>query len=153
MAGGEVYGSFEFAQKGYTRGSDIGKGQMGISHMNPPLFLEFKLIKLHTHGGVDSQRLKAEATPEVVKGFKYDEREERGIATWTGSASASGSIALTFGVPFSEAPTVIVVPAANDIAIVAGTNTPTATGVTILWNDYTAATHTSVPITYLVIGR
>jgi hypothetical protein len=149
----DVYGSFEFSQKGFTRGSDIGKGQLGISHLNPPLFLEFKLIKLHTHGGVDSQNLKAEATPEVIKGFKYNERIERGIATWTGAASASGSVALTYGVPFNEAPTVIVCPSANDVAIVVSTNTPTTTGVTILWNDYTAATHTSVPITYLIIGR
>jgi hypothetical protein len=150
---GEVYGAFEFAQKGYTRGSDIGKGQMGISHMNPPLFLEFKLIKLHTHGGVDSQKLGAEATPEAVKGFKYNERIERGVATWAGGASASGSVALTFGVPFNEAPTVIVVPAANDVNIQVGTNMPTETGVTILWKDDTAGGHTSVPITYLVIGR
>lgn len=150
---GEVYGQFEFAQKGYTRGSDIGKGQIGIGHVNPPLFLQIQLVKLHTHGGVDSQKLHADATPEVVKGFKNDERMERGTATWTGGSSASGSVSLTFGVPFQEAPTVIVVPAANDVNIQVATNTPTTTGVTILWKDDTGAGHTSVPITYLVIGR
>lgn len=151
--GGDVYGGFEFAQKSYTRGSDIGKGQLGITHLNPPLFLQIQLVKLHTHGGVDSQKLKAEATPEVVKGFKNDERCERGIATWTGSASASGSIALTFGVPFQEAPTVIVIPATNNVNIQVATNTPTTTGVTILWKSDTGSTHTSIDITYLVIGR
>ena len=150
---GEIYGQFEFSQKGYTRGSDIGKGQVGVSHLNPPMFLEFKLIKLHTHGGVDSQILKSEATPESVKGYQTNERIERGTATWTGTASASGSVALTYGVAFNVAPTVIVVAAANDVNIVVSTNTPTTTGVTILWKDDTAATHTSVPITYLIIGR
>lgn len=150
---GEVYGAFEFAQKGYTRGSDIGKGQISISHINPPLFLQIQLVKLHTHGGVDSQKLTASATPEVIKGFKNEERIERGMATWTGGASASGSIALTFGVPFSEAPTVIAIPATNDVNVQVAINTPSATGVTILWKDDTVTGHTSVPISYLIIGR
>jgi len=150
---GDVYGSFEFAQKGFTRGSDVGKGQLGLPHLDPPLFLELKLIKIHTHTGVDSSRLKAEAVPEVVRGYKTQERMERGIAIWTGSASASGSIVLTYGAAFQEAPTVLVTCAQNDVNIQVGTNTPTATQVTILWKNDTAATHTSVAITYCIIGR
>lgn len=150
---GDVYGSFEFAQKGYTRGSDVGKGQIGLPHLNPPLFLELKLIKIHTHSGVDSTKLKAESTPEVVRGFKTSERMERGIATWTGGASASGSIALTYGAAFQEAPTVLVTCAQNNINIQVATNTPTASTVTILWKDDTAATHISVAITYCIIGK
>jgi hypothetical protein len=150
---GNVYGNFEFSQKSYTRGSDIGKGEVGVGHLNPSLFLQMQLIKLHTHGGVDSQRLHSEATPEMVKGFKSEERIERGIATWSGGSSSSGSVALTYGVAYNEAPTVMVVPATNDVNVQVATNTPTSTGVTILWKDDTGAGHTSVPITYLIIGR
>lgn len=149
----EVYGNFEFAQKAYTRGSDIGKGQIAIGHLNPAFFLETRLIKLHTHSGVDSLPLGAEATPEMVKGYNPREREERGIATWTGGSSTSGSLVLTYVTPFQEAPTVIVTAADGNANIIVGIGSVTATSVTIYWRDETAAGHTSLSIHYLVKGR
>lgn len=150
----EVYGAFEFSQKGYTRGSDIGRGQIGLPHVNPPLFLEIRLIKTHTHSGVDSLSLKSEATPEMIRGFKTRERVERGIATWTGGAASSGSIDLTFGAAFQEAPTVLVtVSGVVNADIQVTISDPTATGVTIYWKDDTASTHTEVDIQYFIVGR
>lgn len=153
MAGGDTYGTFEFAQKGLIRGADVGKGQVSLPHIAPSLFLEIKSIKTHTHTGVDSQKLRAEATPEMVRGYRTNERIEVGTVTWTGVASASGSIALTYGTAFLEAPVVMLNCSQNDINIQVGTNTPTTTTVTLLWKDDTAATHTTVAIQYLIIGR
>lgn len=150
---GQVYGSFEFAPKGYTRGSDIGKSEISLPHLNPPLFLELKLIKSHTHTGVDSQKLRSAATPEMIRGFKTEEREERGIATWTGAAAASGSVALTFGTPFLEAPTVIAITAQGDADLQVAVGNITTTGCTLYWKDDTAATWTSVAIQYLIKGK
>lgn len=150
---GEIYGAFEFAQKGYTRGSDVGKAQIGIPHLDPPLFLETRLIKTHTHTGVDSQQLKSEATPEMVRGYKTREREERGTATWTGSASASGSISMTFGTAFMEIPTVILTCAEADSNLQVTVGGVSVSGCTIYWKDDTAATHTSVAVNYLIKGR
>lgn len=150
---GAVYGSFEFAQKSYTRGSDIGKSEIGLPHLNPPLFLELRLVKSHTHTGVDSQKLRAAATPEMIKGFKADEREERGIATWTGAAAASGSVVLTFGTPFLEVPTVMAISGEGDADLQVAVGSITTTGCTLYWKDDTAATWTSVAIQYLIKGR
>ena len=150
---GEVYGNFEFAQKSYTRGQDVGRGQLGLPHLNPPLFLEIRLVKTHTHTGVDSQRLRAEATPEMLRGFQTNERIERGTATWAGGAASSGSVVLTFGTPFSSAPMVQVTPRSDDGLIVVGIGSKSATGVTIYWTDYSGATHTSMPLEYLAVGR
>ena len=150
---GEIYGSFEFSPKGYTRGSDVGKGQLGLPHLNPPLFLQMQLVKTHTHTGVDSVRLRASATPEMVRGFSTEEREERGIATWTGAAASAASVVLTFGTAFREAPTVIVTAVNGDAAIVVTIGSVSATGVTIFWSDYSAATHESMPIHYIIKGR
>lgn len=150
---GEIYGSFEFAQKSYTRGSDIGKSQIGLPHLNPPLFLELKLIKSHTHTGVDSVKLKSAATPEMIRGFKTEEREERGIATWTGGAAASGSVVLTFGTAFLEAPTVIAISGEGDADLQVAVGSITASQCTLFWKDDTAATWTSVRIQYLIKGK
>lgn len=154
MAGGSVYGNFEFSQKGYTRGQDIGKGELGLQHVNPALFLQMQLIKSHTHTGVDSITLRAEATPEMVRGFTTREREERGTATWTGTAAAGGGLTLTFGTPFTSVPTILlsVSDGANADLQVAFRN-KTATSVDIYWKDDTLATHTTVAIDYLVKGR
>jgi hypothetical protein len=150
---GEVYGNFEFALKSYTRGTDVGKGQIGLPHLDPPLFLEMRLVKTHTHTGVDSQALRSEATPEMVRGYKTREREERGVATWTGGASAAGSINLTYGTAFSETPTIMVTCAAGTANIQVSVGSVTATGCIIYWKDDTAATHSSVAINYLIKGR
>lgn len=148
----EVYGSFEFAQKSYTRGSDIGKGTVGVPNINAPFFLELKTIKTHTHGGVDSQKLQASATPQMVKGYRTNEREERGTATWTGVAAASGSIVLTYGTAFLAAPNVFVTGADGDIDLQFSVGSITSTGCTIYWKDDTAANHTEVNIQYLIKG-
>ena len=154
MAGqGSVYGSFEFAPKSFTRGEDIGRGQIGLPNINPPLFLEIRLIKSHTHTGVDSLQLQSEATPEMVKGYKTREREERGVAAWSGAAATNGSVVLTFATAFLEAPSVFVTPADGNANIIVGINTPTATAVTIYWRDESAATHTDLNLQYLIKGR
>lgn len=149
----EIYGNFEFASKAYTRGTDIGKGQIAIGHLNPAFFLETRLIKSHTHSGIDSLRLEAEATPEMVKGYNPGEREERGIATWTGGSATSGSLVLTFATAFQVAPTVLVTAADGNANIIVGIGSVSATSVTIYWRDETAAGHTSMNIHYLVKGR
>ena len=150
----EIYGAFEFSPKGYTRGSDIGRGQIGLPNVDPPLFLEIRLIKSHTHTGVDSLQLRSEATPEMVRGFKTREREERGIATWSGGSASAGSVILTYGTQFLEAPSVFanIVNAANaNMQIAIGAIT--ATQVTIYWKDDTGGGHTSVDIQYLIKGK
>lgn len=148
----EVYGSFEFAGKSYTRGSDIGKGTIGVPNINAPFFLEIKTIKTHTHGGVDSQKLQASATPQMVKGYRPNEREERGVATWAGSAAASGSVVLTFATAFLETPTVFVTGSDGDIDLQFAVGSRTNNQVTIYWKDDTASNHTEVNIQYLIKG-
>lgn len=147
------YLEFQTKPKALTGKDDIGKGQLGLKHLSPPLFLELQFIKLHTHKGVDSRKLEAEASPESVKAFRPSEREEHGVATWTGSAAASGSIVLTFGTAFTEVPDVFVTPQDGDVNIQAVTNTPTKTQVTIYWKNDTGGTETSVKIAWLSKGR
>lgn len=150
----EVYGNFEFSPKAYTRGNDIGKGQVGIPNVNPPFFLELRLIKGHTHTGVDSLVLSSDATPQMLKGYTPRERVERGTAQWTGGAAASGSVALTYGTAFLSAPTVLVIAAGQSTAYVNVTvGTPTTTGVTIYWRDLNGTTHTSVDLAYIIMGK
>lgn len=136
--------------KALTGENDIEKGSMGLKHLAPPLFLELQFIKLHTHKGIDSRKLEAEATPEMVRAFRPLEREEHGVANWTGSAT-SGSVVLTFGTAFTEVPDVFVTPQDGDVNIQSVTNTPTATGVTIYWKSTT--TETAVNIAWLAKGR
>lgn len=150
---GNVYGNFEFAPKGFTRGEDVGRGQIGIPHIDPPLFLELHLIKTHSHSGVDSQRLEADATPEAVKGYKTSEREERVIASWAGSAATNGSVVLTFASPFLEAPNVFVTPESGNGNVAVGIAAPTTTGVTIYWKDVLGGTYTAMNLHVLVKGR
>jgi hypothetical protein len=147
------YLQFKTTPKAVTEGGDIGSGQVELRHMHPAVFLEMQLIKLHTHEGSDSRKLDAEATPYVVRGFQASERIEHGTATWTGSASAAGSVALTFGTTFAIAPTVFVTVADGSSNFSIGIGVPTTTGVTIYWEDLTAATHTSLDIQWIVIGR
>lgn len=148
----EVYGSFEFAPKPFTRGSDVGRGQLGLPLLDAPLFLEVRNIKIHSHTGVDSQILRSEATPEMIKGFKYRERTERGVVTWTGSAN-TGSLNLTFDKQFQEPPTVMIIPTGeNNALLCVSVGTPTISGVTIYWTDIDAATRTSIDFSYIIIG-
>lgn len=83
-----------------TDGSSIEKGSVGLEHLSPPLFQTVEQIKLHTHTGVDSVQLGPSATPYVLKALGPNNREEHGTTSGTG--------AVTFGTPFSSAPTVIV---------------------------------------------
>lgn len=155
MPRGDIYGSFEFAPKSYTRSSDVGKGQINLPHLSPALFLQMQLVKSHTHSGVDSIPLTAVATPEMVRGFKTREREERGTAEWTGGAAAGGGLTLTFGTPFLELPTIILTigggGAAADLQVTY--NNKSLTAVDIYWKDDTLATHTAVSIDYLIKGK
>lgn len=150
MAG---YLTFETLPKSVTRKSDIGSGQIGLSHFDPALFLELQQVKLHTHGGADSRQLSPSATPQMVRAYRPTEREEHGTATWTGTASTSGSIILTFGTAFKEAPSVFVTSQDANADILVGTGVPTATGVTLYWRNADAATHTSLAICWLAKGR
>lgn len=150
---GNIYGNFEFSPKGFTRGEDVGKGQIGIPHIDPPLFLELSLIKTHSHTGVDSRRLEAQATPEVVKGYKISEREERIVATWSGAAATNGSVVLTFASPFLETPNVFVIAESSNGNVVCGIAAPTTTGVTIYWKDVLGGTYTTMNLHVLVKGR
>ena len=150
MAG---YLTFETLPKSVTRKSDIGSGQIGLSHFDPALFLELQQVKLHTHGGADSRTLTPSATPQMVRAYRPTEREEHGTATWTGAASTSGSIILTFGTAFKEAPSVFVTSQDGSADIGVGTNTPTATGVTLYWRDLDANTLTSIGLCWLAKGR
>ena len=147
------YLQFKTTPKQVTEGDDIGSGQVELKHVHPAFFLEMQLIKLHTHEGSDSRKLDAEATPYVVRGYTANERVEHGTATWTGTASAAGSVALTFGTVFNSAPTVFVTIASGNSNYSVGIGTPTVTGVSIYWEDMTAATHTSVNIHWIAIGR
>lgn len=152
MAGGS-YLKFKITPKGVTEGGDIGAGEIQLKHIHPAFFLELQLIKLHTHEGSDSRTLDPEATPGMIRGFQTRERIERGTVTWSGGAAAAGSVALTFGTEFSEAPQVFVTIQSGNSNYSIGINTPTTTGVTIYWEDLTAATHTSLDIGWIAIGR
>jgi len=147
------YLQFKTTPKAVTEGGDIGSGQVELRHVHPAFFLEMQLIKLHTHEGSDSRKLDAEATPYVIRGFQANERIERGVATWTGSASASGSIVLTFGTVFNSAPQVFVTIQSGNSNYTIGINTPTTSQVTIYWEDLTANTHTSLNVGWIAIGR
>lgn len=147
------YLEFKTTPKAVTESGDIGSGQVELKHIHPALFLELQLIKLHTHEGSDSRKLDPEATPYMVRGFQSTERIEHGTATWTGTAAAAGSVALTFGTAFLSAPTVFVTIYSGNSNYSVGTGTPTTTGVTIYWEDMTAATHTSLAIGWIAVGR
>jgi len=147
------YLKFKVTPKAVTEGGDIGSGEIQLKHVHPAFFLELQLIKLHTHEGSDSRTLDPEATPGMVRGFQTKERVEHGVATWTGSASATGSINLTFGTVFTEAPEVFVTIQSGNADYSVGTGTPTTTGANIYWEDMTAATHTSLNIGWIALGR
>jgi hypothetical protein len=147
------YMTFETLPKSLTKKSDIGSGQIGLAHFDPALFLELQLVKLHTHKGSDSRQLEAGATPQMVKGYRPSEREEHGVATWTGEASTGGSVILTFGTPFKEVPDVFVTSQDGNADILVGTGTPTETGVTIYWRDADAAGHVSLALCWIAKGR
>jgi hypothetical protein len=145
------YLEFETQPKGKTTSGDIGRGQLELPHLGPALFLELQLVKLHTHLGADSRVLSSAATPEMVRGYQPREREEHGVATWTGSGTA-GSIALAFGIPFEQVPDVFITPQDGNANILIGTGVPTKTGVTIYWRDADADTHTSLALSWLAKG-
>lgn len=151
MAGG--YLAFETKPKPLTTKNDIGQGQVDLPALSPALFLELQLVKLHTHKGTDSRQLEAAATPEMVRGYRPKEREEHGVATWTGGAAASGSVSLTFGTAFTEVPEVYIIAQSGNANIILGTSVPTATGVIFYWKDNLGNTYTDMPISWLAKGR
>lgn len=147
------YLELETSPKEQTSGSSIAPGSIKMRHLSPELFLEIQLIKIHNHQGVNSLRLEKAATPSMVAGYMPGERVEHGVATWTGSAAGSGSIVLTFGEAFKEAPEVFAIPQGrSSVDVYVTTNTPSQTGVTIYW-ALGAGTATSMPISWLAIGR
>lgn len=148
-----MYLQFDTTPKPLTTKEGIGRGQVDLPALSPPLFLELQLVKLHTHEGSDSRQLKAKATPEMVRGYRPSEREEHGVVTWEGASAASGSVVLAFATSFLEAPEVFVTPQSGTANIIVGTGTPTTSGVTIYWKDNTATTHTAMPLAWLAKGR
>lgn len=147
------YLQFDVLPKAVSRQEDLGPGQVILRHLAPALFLELQQIKLHLHTGSDSRQLPPDATPDMVRGYRPKEREEHGAATWSGAASASGSVTIAFGTQFAEVPEVFAIAQEGTANIVLGTNTPTASQVTIYWKDTTAATHTSLVIAWLAKAR
>lgn len=150
---GAGYLNFQLKGKQQTTKDDIGGGQVDLPALSPGLFLELQTVKLHDHEGANSRPLRAAATPEMVRGYQPQEREEHGTATWSGGASASGSIALTFANQFREAPNVFVTARGGNANIIVGIGAPTVNGVTIYWKDDTAATHTSLDFSWIAKGR
>ena len=147
------YLGLETSPKEQTSGNSIAGGSIKMRHLSPELFLEIQLIKIHNHEGVNSLRLNRAATPNVVAGYQPYERVEHGVAQWTGSASSSGSVALTFGTPFKDIPEVFVtVQGRTTVDCYTTTNTPTPTGVTIYW-ALGAGTATAIDLTWIAIGR
>lgn len=150
-----VYGKFEFAQKSYVRGNDVGDGEIGVRNLNPGLFLETQLIRGHTHSGVDSLQLDANATPYMIKGYQPRQREEHGVGAWSGGASATGSLAVTFGTPFTTTSNlvILVTQAGGNDDIIVGIGSVTITGFTIYWRNETGTTHTSLNLHWIAFGR
>lgn len=90
----------DFQSVPLTNGDSIDKGAISLEHLDAPLYLQVQQIKLHTHTGVDSQILKPEATPYVLKALGPGYREEHG--------TTAGAGAVTFTTPFQSTPIVIV---------------------------------------------
>ena len=148
-----TYLKFQTLPKSVTTEEDMGTGQVALRHLAPTLFLELQQVKLHKHTGSDSRTLAAESTPEMVRSYTPGEREEHGVAPWSGGASTSGSVVLTFATPFLIAPNVYITVQSGNANIIVGTDTPTTTGVTIYWQDAISATHTSLNLAWLAKGR
>ena len=147
-----VIQQFAYKPKAQTTRGDIGKGQLYLEHLSPALFLELQKISTHLHTGVDSQVLPAESTPYMVRGYKLRERVERAEVTWSGSASASGALAISFGIKFNEIPTVIAVPSSGEVDIQCAVGSVTATGFTLSWKDDTGGTHTVEKFMWIAIA-
>lgn len=147
-----VLQQFAYKPKAQTTRGDIGRGQLYLEHLSPALYLELQKISLHLHTGVDSQVLPAESTPFMVRGYKLRERIERSKSSWSGSASPSGAIIVTFGNKFNEIPTVIATPASGEVDIQCVVGAITATGFTLSWKDDTGGTHTLEDFYWLAIG-
>ena len=80
-------------------------------------------------------------------------RMQGGVKEWAAGASTDGIVSVTFPTAFSNAP-IVLVTVRGSIAddIVVSTQTPSTTGVVIMWKDAGGETHTSVEITWLAIG-
>lgn len=139
--------------KGLTTGAEIAEGSIELRHLSAPLFLELQNIRLHNHEGSVSKRLGPNAVPENLAGYSTYERVEHYKATWTGSASSSGGLAVTFNKEFRNAPTVIAIGtgrASADLRVT--TNTVTTTGCTVYW-ALSSGTATSIDLHIMVIGK
>lgn len=51
------YATFGTSSKSLIKSSDIGNGQIQLSHLDPSLFSEIRKIALHNHSGVQSRRI------------------------------------------------------------------------------------------------
>lgn len=148
------YLSLETTPKEKTSGDSIAPGTIKMRHFSAEVFLEFQLIKLHNHLGTNSLRLGRNAYPDAVAGFYPYERVEHANSEWTGSASAAGSLAITFGNAFKNAPTVVAnVISATGADFLVSIGSLTTTGFTVYWEDIVPANHTSVTISWLAIGK
>lgn len=147
------YLAFNLKGKQQTTADDIGGGQVDLPALSPGLFLELQFVKLHDHKGSNSRLLEAAATPEMVRGFRPKEREEHGVAEWTGVSSSSGSVSLTFAVPLTEPPDVFITPQDSNANIIIGTDAPTKEGVTIYWKDSNGTGHETLNLAWLAKAR
>lgn len=148
------YLTLETSPKEKTSGDSIAPGTIKMRHFSSEVFLESQLIKLHNHLGTNSLRLGRNAYPDAVAGFYPYERVEHANSEWTGSASAAGSLAITFGNTFKNAPTVVAnVISATGADFLVSIGSVTTTGFTVYWEDIVPANHTSVTISWLAIGK
>ncbi len=51
------YATFAGSPKNLIKSSDIGNGQIELSHLAPALYSEIRKIALHNHSGVNSRKL------------------------------------------------------------------------------------------------
>lgn len=105
----------DFESVPLTSGDSIEKGSVSLQHLDPALYLQVQQIKLHTHTGVDSQILKPEATPYVLKALGPQNREEHGLASGTGE--------ITFTTPFQAAPYILLGPTTSSGAYATSVST------------------------------
>lgn len=78
-------------------------------------------------------------------------RMQMGAITWTGSANATGSKAVTFPVAFDDDPLGFAV-CLNTSGQIVCTVTLVPTGITIYWQDVFLSTHTSLTFLWWAIG-
>ena len=80
-------------------------------------------------------------------------RMQGGTARWTGTASSTGNMSVTFPTAYSYAPIVIAVVGPSLFgSVIVSVGTTSKTGFTIYWKDAFAATHSGLNFFWLAIG-